>query len=360
MYQHGGDVYRNSVNLDFSVNINPLGMPKQAERALHDAVAQSVCYPDAQSEQLRADLALFWKIPKQCLLLGNGASELFFAVVHGLQPKKTVIPVPSFYGYEHAAAAGLGECIFYEMKKEAGFAPDEGLFSVLTEDVELLFLANPNNPTGVQVEREYLQKLLLHCKERGIYVVLDECFLAFCENGQSAVSLLFGDMQELYSHVLLVRAFTKLFAVPGIRLGYLIGSDTELLKRLQRQLPEWNLSCFAQAGGCACLKQQEYLEQTKDVLSQERKFLKKGFWDLGFSEIFGEANFLFFYSPYPLYEALLARGILIRDCANFRGLKKGYYRAAVKSREENVMLLQEIEKIKKEGRHAHAESEYTD
>lgn len=340
MYQHGGDVYRNPVTIDFSINVNPLGMPKEAERALHDAVAESVRYPDAQNERLLTALAAHWKMPKEHLLVGNGASELFLAAVHALCPKKTVIPVPSFYGYEHAAGAGGNEILFYEMKKACGFMPDEELFCLLTEETGLLFLANPNNPTGTLLERPYLERLLVHCRERGIYVILDECFAGFCEGEWSAAGFL-----EDFPNLLIVRAFTKLFAVPGIRLGYLLGSDITLLERIKRQLPEWNLSCFAQAGGCACLEQKSYLEKTRRILFLEREFLKKGFYSLKIPVLSGEANFLFFYSPYPLYEALLERGILIRDCANFRGLGQGYYRIAVKRRSENARLLQEIETI---------------
>ena len=337
--RHGGDVYRNQVQIDFSVNTNPLGIPTEVEDALHQAVKESARYPDMEAGRLRKAVSGMAEIPEEWLLFGNGASELFMAIIHGLQPKKTVIPVPSFYGYEYAAGAGLGEIIFYETEAEKEFALDEDFFSILTEEVELLILANPNNPNGAVLEEAYLQRLLQHCKEKKIYVVLDECFAELCWKDCSV--LYYGE----WEHVLAVRAFTKLFAIPGVRLGYLICSNKELLKRIARQLPEWNLSCFSQAAGCACAGLREYRQVTKVYINQERAVLEAELKRIGFRVFPGVANFILFYSRLPLYEMLLERKILIRDCANFRGLSHGFYRIAVKSREENKVLLRELEEI---------------
>lgn len=337
--RHGGDVYHNQIQIDFSININPLGMPAEVEEALHQAVKESVRYPDMEAGRLRKAVSGMLKIPEEWLAFGNGASDLFMAIVHGLQPKKTVIPVPSFYGYEYAAGAGCGEIIFYETEAEKEFALDEDFFSILTEEVELLILANPNNPNGAVLEEAYLQHLLQHCKEKKIYVVLDECFAELCWKDCSVLH--YGE----WEHVLVVRAFTKLFAIPGVRLGYLICSNKELLKRIARQLPEWNLSCFAQAAGCACAGLREYRQVTKVYIKQERAVLEAELKRLGFRVFPGVANFILFYSRLPLYEMLLERKILIRDCANFRGLSRGFYRIAVKSREENKVLLRELEEI---------------
>lgn len=341
---HGGDIYRNQVTLDFSVNVNPLGIPEAVKAALHKAVENCDRYPDIAGEELKRSVGKMLEVPEEYLLFGNGASELLMACVHGIRPKRTVIPVPSFYGYEYAAGAASGEIVYYGMREENGFRLGEEFFSVLTQDTGLLFIANPGNPFGTLMSREYLRKLLSYCRERGIYVVLDECFIEFCEENSSLV-----DGIEEHENLILVRAFTKIFAIPGVRIGYLICSDRQLLERIAGQLPEWNLSVFAQAAGRACAVQKEFLLKTAGYVAKERQFLAQGLKKSGIRVVSGEANFLLVYTRANLYEKLLEKGILIRDCENYRGLSKGFYRIAVKSREENELLLKAIEECAGEG-----------
>lgn len=334
---HGGDIYRNQVSMDFSVNINPLGMPEGVRIALVKAAALCTAYPDPAAEQLKKAVSAMLSVPKELLLFGNGASELFLAITHALRPQKTVIPIPSFYGYEHAAAAVCENIIYYPMKPEEGFCLDEAFFSALDEKTELLFLANPNNPTGNRLEPKQLECILQHCREKHISVVLDESFIEFCGPDASMLPYI-GE----YDNLLLIRAFTKSFAIPGVRLGYLLSSNMKLLQKIERQLPEWNLSTFAQAAGIACSMEGAFMERTVAFLEKERKFLAEGLRKAGVTVFPQEANFMLVHTEIPLYEKLLKRGILIRDCSNFRGLSKGYYRIAVRERKENEMLLKRI------------------
>lgn len=341
---HGGDIYRNRTELDFSVNVNPLGIPHAVRQALHDAVECSETYPDIQAEGLRCAVSEMLQVKKEWLLFGNGASELFMAVVHALRPKRVVIPVPSFYGYEYAANAVSADIHYYFMKEEDGFLPGEDLFLALEETTDLLFLANPNNPTGCKLKWEYLLRLLMHCQRKKITVVLDECFIEFCEEQESA-----ADVIAEFPNVILVRAFTKIFSIPGVRLGYLICSDLKLRQEIGRQLPEWNVSVFAQMAGAACAKEQEFRLQTAEYIAGERKILEERLKAVGASfscKIYpGSANFLLLHCAYPLYDRLLENGILIRDCSNFKGLGNGYYRIAVRTREENERLWKVIGEI---------------
>ena len=334
---HGGDIYSNDVKLDFSVNVNPLGIPEAVKTALYEEVANCDKYPDITADRLKKAVSEMLAVPKEYVLFGNGASELFIAIIHGITPKKTVIPVPSFYGYEYAAKAAEGEIVYYETKKENDFCLQSDFLSVLTEEVELLFLANPNNPTGNLMSRKELIKVLDHCRDKGIYVVLDECFIEFCDRGCSMLQEI-----ERFSNLILVRAFTKIFAIPGVRLGYLVCSNPLLSDKIGRQLPEWNLSCFAQAAGYKCAMQATFVEKTVAYIEKEREFLKSGSMQADCQVFPGKGNFLLIYSKQPLYNKLLEKGILIRDCANFRGLSKGFYRIAVKSKKENEALLREV------------------
>lgn len=334
---HGGDIYRNQVNMDFSVNTNPLGMPKSVREALQEAWLHADEYPDPQAQALREVLASHFSVPDEWLCFGNGASELFLAIVHTLRPKKILIPVPSFYGYEHAAKAAECEIVTYPLEAENDFTLQDDFLEMLTKDIDLVFLANPNNPTGRCVDKAYGLRLLQICKEKHMKVVLDECFIEFVGEDAS-----FMEQSEEFSNLILVRAFTKIYAIPGVRLGYLLCSDTEFCKKVQRQLPEWNLSTFAQAAGIAAIREYAYVKESADFVKRERFFLESKLKELGMKVYPGDADYLLIYTKIPLYERLLKRQILIRDCSNFAGLTSGYYRIAVRTREENETLWKAI------------------
>ena len=334
---HGGDIYTNKVKLDFSVNVNPLGIPKGVEDAMHQAVVLCQQYPDIRALELKEAVAKQLAVPKEYLLFGNGASEVFMGIMHTIKPRKVLIPIPSFYGYQYVTEAVESEIKYLFLEKENSFFPGEKLLEALTEGIDILFLANPNNPTGKLLERDYLREVLAICREKGIYVVLDECFISFCEGDVSFVSEI-----EEYPNLLLVQAFTKLYAIPGVRLGFLVSSNKGLIQKIAKQLPEWNLSVFAQEAGIACVKEKAFVEQTVEYVQKERAFFTEQLQKMGLEVFAGEGNFILIYTQVPLYELLLERGILIRDCQNFKGLSKGYYRIAVKSREDNKILLREI------------------
>ncbi len=337
---HGGDIYRNQVSVDFSVNVNPFGIPEAVKDALHSAVEYCGRYPDIAGERLKKAVSGMLEVPEEYLLFGNGASELLMACAHGIRPERTVVPVPSFYGYEHAAGAIGKETVYFKMREENGFRPGEDLFPVLTQGTGLLFLANPGNPSGTVIGREYMRRLLSHCRDKGICVVLDECFIEFCEGNPSMI-----DEIEDYENLLIVRAFTKIFAIPGVRIGYLVCSNRHLLSKAAGQLPEWNLSVFAQEAGCVCAAQKGLIDRTAEYVADERRFLADGLRKSGICVVSGEADFLLVYSKEDLYGKLLEKGVLVRDCENFRGLSKGFYRIAVKNRKENEMLLNTIGEI---------------
>lgn len=342
---HGGDIYRNRVQLDFSVNINPFGMPETVKEALENAVGDAVRYPDICAEQLTAAISAWTNVPKEQLVCGNGASELFMAAVHALHPKKILIPVPSFYGYEKAAKAAGCELSFYELSKENGYALEEGILEKLTEEVDLLFLANPNNPVGNLIEPSLLTGIAKRCRKQNITLVLDECFIAF--TGTQKMDSFCVRMME-YPNVIIIQAFTKLFAIPGVRLGYLMCGNRETAAQIREQLPEWNLSVFAQKAGTAACNETEYVKTSVDFICKEREWLKEKLEKQNIYVYPSKANYLLLKTKLPLYDGLLKRGILIRDCSDFRGLGREYYRVAVKSREENEELLKAIEEIRLE------------
>lgn len=350
---HGGDIYNNKVNMDFSVNINPLGIPHSVKEAMSDALSYADRYPDMACSGLKKAISEYFtqqgcSIQSEDVIPGNGASELFMAIAHAIKPEKAVLPAPGFFGYEHVLRAVGCDIGYFLLDEQSDFSPAarlDALMDMLTDDTDIFFIANPNNPTGYLADSTFMKQIIGHCKEKHIYVVADECFMGFCEKNYSVLSLLCD-----YDNLIVVRAFTKLFAIPGVRLGYMLSKNEAVRQKVQRNLPEWNVSVLAQMAGEACIRESEYIKETASYVSGQRRLLSDGLKKLGFKVYKSDADFILFYSKLPLYDILLNKGILIRDCSNYVGLSEGYFRVAVKTFDENVRLLKVIgeciEKIK--------------
>lgn len=350
---HGGDIYNNKVNMDFSVNINPLGIPHSVKEAMSDALSYADRYPDMACSGLKKAISEYFtqqgcSIQSEDVIPGNGASELFMAIAHAIKPQKAVLLAPGFFGYEHVLRAVGCDIGYFLLDEQSDFSPAarlDALMDMLIDDTDIFFIANPNNPTGYLADSTFMKQIIGHCKEKHIYVVADECFMGFCEKNYSVLSLLCD-----YDNLIVVRAFTKLFAIPGVRLGYMLSKNEAVRQKVQRNLPEWNVSVLAQMAGEACIMESEYIKETASYVSRQRRLLSDGLKKLGFKVYKSDADFILFYSKLPLYDILLNKGILIRDCSNYVGLSQGYFRVAVKTFDENVRLLKVIgeciEKIK--------------
>ncbi len=343
---HGGNIYRNSGALDFSANLNPLGMPEAVREAARRGVEASEHYPDPDCTELRAAIGKAEGVDARQVICGNGAAELIFLLAQAKRPKKALLTAPAFAEYEQALSAGGCECRFYQLLPERGFRMGEDYLEALTEDLDMAFLCNPNNPTGLLTERALLTKVLERCREKGILLVLDECFLDFLEDKASYAmggSLAGGGL-------FLLKAFTKTYACAGLRLGYGLCADEALLDGMNELRQPWSVSLPAQMAGVAALSQTDFVKESVRYVREEREWLKRRLADLPLILYGGSANYLFFYcGEKELSGALLREGILIRDCSNYRGLGPGYYRAAVRTREENEKLLAALEKIFEEG-----------
>ena len=341
---HGGDIYRNKIHTDFSVNTNPLGPQPEVIEAVKEASSHISCYPDIYCEQLTDAISRFEEIPSDMILCGNGAAELFFAVVLALKPKKVLIPSPTFSEYERSAKVAGASVNFYTMKEDNEFQIDEEILDSFTSEFDLCFLCNPNNPTGQVVKKDLLDRIVKRCEENGTFLVLDECFVDFLDEPEKCTM-----KKEIagYQNLVIIKAFTKLFCMPGLRLGYAISSNRRFLDEMKRCMQPWNVSVLAQAGGMAALQNcEKYVEDTKKLINTERSFLKTELTRLEYRIYGSNANYIFFYAQEKnLYEKALADGFLIRDCSNYRGLNKGYYRIAIRTREENERMIKWLEKL---------------
>lgn len=366
---HGGMPQDEPVQLDFSVNINPLGMPGYVKEALREAIDSGdglwEAYPDPMCGEMRKLLARCHHVPAERILCGNGASELIMAAVRAFQSRKEtgplscVLPVPSFLEYERALLAVGARIVYHRMREEEHFTLTKSLLEKLTPETDLLFLCNPNNPTGSLLSETFLQVILEQCKNNGIAVILDECFWELAQPSASGVRR--AGCFDRYPDLVVLKAFTKLYAMPGLRIGYCICPDAVLAGRIEAQLPCWNVSGIGQMAGLTVLKNgtnADYISQSREIIERERSYLERELQKLGMKVLPGQANFLCFYSEQPVYERLLEKGILIRDCSNFKGLGTGWYRIAVRKHEENVQLMEQMKEAgrpserRQEGREA--------
>lgn len=343
---HGGDIYRHPDVIDFSVNTNPLGTPESVKRAVQESVAKIEHYPDVRCEALREAISRFEQVNMEEILCGNGAAELFFAAVQAVWPQKALVIAPSFSEYEEALRSVGAEAEYYYLCEEDNFQIREDYVDKLSEEIDMIFLCNPNNPTGVLLERKFILEVLKRCKEKNSLFVLDECFVDFVEEPENHT---IKDMLKEYPNLFLLKAFTKRYAMAGVRLGYGLSSNQRLLEKIQHCGQPWAVSTVAQKAGIAALKEEEYVKRSMAYVHAQRKKLIKNLTLLGYKTFDSKANYIFFQGEEGLYEKCLEKGILIRDCSNYYGLKKGYYRVAVKLQEENEKLLEVLKACRKDG-----------
>lgn len=326
---HGGDIYSNKIDLDFSVSINPLGPPKEVLEAYADSIGKIVNYPDPEYRSLKALISGKYNIPISGIALGNGASELISAIVHSMRPKRVYVQRPCFFGYERAAlGAGANITDTYQ-------------------EAELIFVANPCNPTGRYMDSESLRNILEYSLENNIPLVVDECFmeLSHSPGGHSLILELLR-----YKNLMILNAFTKTFSIPGVRLGYLLSSNTEMVDKIQKALPEWNISVPACTMGEAALLQEDYIEKSRDYIETEKKYLFGELRAFGMEVFPSDCNFFTFTPkteshPGDLYKRLLDRGILIRDCSDFVGHKEGSYRLSLRNHRDNMRLIEILKEL---------------
>lgn len=340
---HGGAVGKN-IALDFSISLNPLGMPPAAREAAREAAGAAERYPDPCCRELVEAIAAREAVPGSSVLCGNGASELIWSYCAALRPARAILPVPTFSEYAAALIRYGCQVDGYPLRQADGFALSEEFPALLErERPDAVFLCNPNNPTGRLIPLSLLERILQVCRKRGIRLFLDECFLELAEDGES----LRGRMKE-YPGLFILRAFTKTYAMAGLRLGYCLSADRALLQRMSAITPPWNVSGPAQAAGLAALGDADFLARSRETIRRERVWLKAALEILEYQVFPSEANFLLFHGPAGLRAALNEHGIELRDCANFSGLGPGWYRAAVRRREENEKLVEALRTVNTE------------
>ena len=341
-FEHGGNIYQAQRQykrkfLDFSANINPLGLTPQIKEAIYKNFGSILHYPDPEAKNITRKIAQYWGIKEENVLVGNGSIELIYLIVSTFKPKTTLIPIPTFSEYERAARCIKSKINFLRLKEKLRFE----LPSAKINQADILFLCNPNNPTGNLILTDYriIEKLPIKL------VVIDEAFMDFLPDEKKHTLVWKAQKNK---RIIVLRTFTKFFALAGLRIGYLVAHQSIVNKLRQYKIP-WSVNSFAQLAAELILADKEYIRKARQLIEQEKKFL--------FNELAkikkltpypSAANFLLIkisdakFTSSLLREKLIQNGILIRDCANFRGLNNKFIRVAVRSHNENLKLVEAL------------------
>ena len=356
---HGGEVldaagksgFKRDEILDFSSSVNPLGPSKRALEAAKNGFKEIPAYPDSNSNVLRQAIAgHFSGLTKNNVICSNGSTELMYLFADTFMRcgDKAVIPAPTFSEYGNAIRRAGELPKFVKLNKD--FNIDAAPMEREMRGAKIVFLCNPNNPTSLLIPKQTLTRLLDKALEQNTLVFLDEDFLEFVEN-EKDLSMI-SNIKE-YPNLFILRSFTKIFGLTGMRIGYGIASE-EIVEALLRAKIPWNVNCLAQVAAVAALSDVEHLRVTHDLIKKEKAQLTDELRQIeGFKIYPPDANFFFIdmhktgLTAAELAGRLLEEGILIRDCTSFQGIDQYFIRIAVKTRAENKKLIEAIKQAVK-------------
>jgi threonine-phosphate decarboxylase len=361
MTDHGGNIYaaarRTGIPeariLDFSASINPLGVPQTAARVMTSAIQRLYHYPEPYSETLCAFLGKKLGVDHESIVCGNGSTELIYLIPRAAQPKRVLIPAPTFGEYERACRnSGANEMLPLRLRAEDAFdvSPEAFVDAMSGTPAKvgqsrsgplsasgMAFLCNPNNPTGRLMEKGDVLRIAEAARESRWYLVVDEAFIDFCPEHS-----VFREV-ESNPYLIVLRSMTKFFALSGLRIGYAL-LHPSLAPVVKSRKEPWTVNSLAQAAAIAVLKDEPYQQASIEAMTHEKSFMEEGFRKIAIQFVPSRANYYLLKAPraQEMRIALEEKGILVRDCSGFTGLDETYLRVAVRSRKENKILLKEM------------------
>ena len=347
-FEHGGNVYTadglKENWLDFSANINPLGMSEAVKSAIVDNIDGLIHYPDPNALELKFAISSKYKINLENIITLNGAAEFFYLFFNIIRPQRVLIAIPSFSEYERAALSANCEVQYFKTHAENNFEVnfDELTETIIKNKIDCVVLANPNNPTGTVIKLRDVEKLF----DITDFIMVDESFIDFADI--ESTRNLVNDNKKL----IVVQSMTKFFAIPGLRLGFAV-ADEELIKIFELGKDVWNVNYLAQKVGVTALKDEIYYNKTRQWIDEEKKFVVDRLNGINNIKIFKPAvNFVLIKFEteeiaFDLLNYLRRKNILIRSCANFAGLDGSYLRMAIRKREENNKIIDLIDSFLK-------------
>jgi len=361
MTDHGGNIYEAARRtgiperkiVDFSASINPAGVPKSAAYAMKKAIGRLYHYPEPYAEVLSGRIADSIGVPAESVICGNGSTELIYLIPRALRPATVLIPEPTFLLYEKACVvSGVPQVVGFLLEDRNGFdlstegfvqaipgnGADDSQTPLINDRVcTMAFLCNPNNPTGRLIPRKDILQIAEAATRAGCYLVVDEAFIDFCPEESVCKEVAHSP------YLIVLRSLTKFYALSGLRIGYAVFHPS-IASRIKEHKEPWTVNSLAQGAAMAALDDEPYRRTSLDIMAEEKSFLENGFAGLDIPFFSSRANYYLIKPPKaPQIKLFLEeRGVLVRDCSNFRGLDENYLRVAVRSRKENTALLGEM------------------
>ena len=354
MDEHGGNIslamkkygLTQGKLIDFSASINPLGIPDSIKKAIKKALNYAHVYPDPDYTQLKRSLAKFYNVNSEVILPDNGSVSLIYLIPQALGIKKPLIPLPTFSEYEKATLLHKARPLFIPPKHDFIFDTNDIIKFLKGRDS--FYLCNPNNPTGLSMAKEEILKIIQKARDMGIIVILDEVFIEFTDKPDR--NSLIAESSK-FKNLIILRSLTKYFALAGLRLGLAI-AGRDIISRLKKYQPPWPVNNLSAQAAMAFLKEDRYIKYSHTFMQEEREFLFSSLSNLNPLRVWKpSANFIFCkikdknINSSKLRVRLARRGILIRDCRNFRGLNNTFFRVAVRTRPENEKLIRELRSL---------------
>lgn len=364
---HGGNIYKifreKNIDkiLDYSSNINPYGLPENLKKEIFEKLFVLERYPDPDYIELREKIAEKNNLNIENVIVGNGATEIIFLFMKILSPKKVLIVSPTFGEYERAIKASTLandslEINYFELKETENFVLNiKNLETELENNYDLLILCNPNNPTGQFLKLKKLEEILKICEQKNTKLFVDEAFVEFVEDWENESII---NSKENKENLFVIRAFTKFFAIPGLRLGYGICFNNNLLKKMLEKKEPWSVNNIADLAGKTVLDDENYIQKTKEWIKDQKKYMYENLNKIeGLRAYKTEVNFILLKIEDNLLEKgldvknlrkkMLEKGILIRDASNFIYLNKHYFRLAIKDKLNNEKVIETLTSILK-------------
>lgn len=336
--------------IDFSTNTNFRGVPEDIYQLISDNLSFIEDYPEPNSKSLKKSLAKTNKLKKNNLIIGNGATEIIYQLTKHLFPKKVLVLAPTFSEYRYAAESIGAEVQNYYLEQEKDFEIDidDLCEKIANKNFDMVFICNPNNPTGKIVERRKIEILLKNLENKDSFLVVDESFIDFVEEQSKYTAI---ELCNRFNNLFILRSFTKIFSIPGIRLGYGIGPK-KLIGKMEANRDPWSVNSFAQLVGEEIIKKDKYIKKNRARISSEKSLL----FDLlsqvkAIKPLSSKTNFILIdisrskKSSTVITDQLAQRGIIVRDCNSFASLGEKYIRTAVKDRDSNLKLVKYLKEI---------------
>ena len=349
---HGSDLEKiesiygiNKENIiSFSANVNPLGVSPLLRATLSEKIDAITSYPDREYTSLRKCIAAYCNTDYENIIVGNGSTELISLFIQIEHPKKALVIGPTYSEYEREIALGGGTTLYYPLKEKDDFKLDvKDFVSQLDESIDLLVICNPNNPTSSCITRKEMRKILDVCKQYDIYVMVDETYVEFADNMESIDSV---PLTNYYNNIVILRGTSKFFAAPGLRLGYAITGNRDLIKAINTRKNPWTINSLAVVAGETMFTDTAYIEATKQLISSERERCYQTLLASPAYKVYKPSgNFLLakivnenLTSEY-LFDKAIRQGMMIRDCSTFPFLDNKYIRFCFMNPEDNSRLL---------------------